>query len=93
MKEFLEYAKRKGVKSIDLDTLCLINDFFKETKSKQSSLNVVRQSVLCVDNDTDLIGLTIGKKYEIIAENKQFYKVNNDCGLDRYFVKERFKKA
>jgi hypothetical protein len=41
MKEFLEYAKSKGVKSIDVDTLCLINDFLKEQESKQSSLNGV----------------------------------------------------
>lgn len=35
MKEFLEYAKSKGVKEIDVDTICLLSDFFKETKNKQ----------------------------------------------------------
>ena len=45
MKKFIEYAKSKGVKSIDVDTLCLINDFLKEQESKQSSLNGVVASL------------------------------------------------
>jgi hypothetical protein len=39
MKEFLEYAKSKGVKSIDVDTLVVISDFFE---SEQSSLTVIK---------------------------------------------------
>jgi hypothetical protein len=41
MKEFLKYAKSIGIKSIDIDTICLIDDFFKQQESKQSSLNGV----------------------------------------------------
>ena len=41
MKEFLEYAKSKGVETIDVDLLCLISDFLEKKESKQFSLQVV----------------------------------------------------
>lgn len=49
MKEFLEYAKSKGIKEIDVDILCLLNDFFKETKNEQFAITdvVVEKRALC----------------------------------------------
>ena len=40
MKEFLEYATSKGIKSIDVDTLIVISDFFEK---EQSSLTVIKR--------------------------------------------------
>jgi hypothetical protein len=45
MKEFIDYAKSIGIKSIDIDTLCLISTFLKKQESKQSSLNGVVASL------------------------------------------------
>tara|TARA_R110000796_G_scaffold97429_2_gene204430 strand:- start:12797 stop:13075 length:279 start_codon:yes stop_codon:yes gene_type:complete len=91
MKEFLEYAKSKGVKSIDVDTLCLINDFLKEQESKQPSLNGVVASVLCVESG-EFLSITIGKKYELLEEGSNYYMVSNDLGEEQSYQKKRFKK-
>ena len=45
MKEFIDYAKSIGIKSIDIDALCLISTFLKKQESKQSSLNGVVASL------------------------------------------------
>ena len=45
MKEFIDYAKSIGIKSIDIDTLCLLSTFLKKQESKQSSLNGVVASL------------------------------------------------
>ena len=92
MKKFIEYAKSKGVKSIDVDTLCLINDFLKEQESKQSSLNGVVTSLLCVDNENLSGIITIGKKYKLIKEDEISYYIINDLGYRFGYYKRRFKK-
>ena len=62
MKEFIDYAKSIGIKSIDIDTLCLISTFLKKQESKQSSLNgVVKQSELLSDENTPKYGTNVLK--------------------------------
>ena len=92
MKEFIEYAKSKGIKSIDIDTLCLISTFLKKQESKQSFLNGVVASVLCLDNEDSSKGITIGKKYKLIKEDEISYYIINDLGYGFGYYKRRFKK-
>jgi hypothetical protein len=62
MKEFIDYAKSIGIKSIDIDALCLISTFLKKQESKQSSLNGVVKS-LPQDNYCQICNLpTDGEK-------------------------------
>ena len=62
MKEFIDYAKSIGIKSIDIDTLCLLSTFLKKQESKQSSLNGVVKS-LPQDNYCQICNLpTDGEK-------------------------------
>jgi len=91
MKEFLEYAKSKGVKEIDVDTLCLLSDFFKERKNKQFVITDVVASVLCIDALTSW-EITIGKKYEILNETHIQYLIKNDKGINDWIHKDWFKR-
>ena len=91
MKEFIDYAKSIGVKSIDIDTLCLIDDFFKQQESKQSSLNGVVASVLCVKSK-GYKDLQKGKKYELIDELILDYVIVDDEGCNYRYPKELFER-
>lgn len=91
MKEFLEYAKSKGVEEIDVDMLCLLSDFFKETKSKQFYLQGVVASVLCVKKPYNN-SLTLGEKYEVIKEHEAYFTIKNDLGKEENYCIELLKK-
>ena len=62
----------------------------KEIVKKFDLCDVVA-SVLCV-NAPKGWGLTIGKKYEIINENVNFYVIINDLGVKDIAFKHYFKK-
>ena len=84
MKEFIDYAKSIGIKSIDIDTLCLISTFLKKQESKQSSLNGVVKS-LPQDNYCQICNLpTDGEKcfskrcpIQWLCFTTNWYKISN----------------
>ena len=84
MKEFLNYAKSKGVKSIDIDTLSLISNFLKERESEQFSLQGVRPSLLCVNSKSHNF-ITVGNRYKILQKLDDSCIIVNDYGIQQIY--------
>lgn len=58
---------------------------------KKLRLCDVIPSVLCIDNNT-FGGLTVGKKYEIIKEDRIHYTIKNDFDSEFWYLKNLFTK-
>lgn len=54
----------------------------------------MKKYIICINNDQARDMLTLGKKYLVLTEDSQYFKITfNDLGYRHSFYKHRFTKA